>query len=322
MKGKILSLLREHSTDYISGQEISTRLGVSRTAIWKHIRSLREAGYEIESHSKVGYRLIETPDRLFGHELAALLKGKVFGQQVIYREKVTSTNELAKELAQKGTAQGTVVIAEEQTGGKGRLGRVWYSPPGQGLWFSVILRPEINPVDASKLTLMSAVAVARTIRELTGIPAGIKWPNDVLIDQRKVCGILVEMSAEIDKINYIVVGVGVNVSLDEAKIPAEIDGVAISLAELEKLKVTRVELLAALLNNLDNLYEEFLAGKFKEILTYWKEMSITLNRWVRVMSGNEAEEGIAFDLDDDGALILMKEDGSVKRILSGDVSVR
>lgn len=322
MKGKILSLLREHHSNYISGQEISLRLGVSRTAIWKHIRSLKEAGYEIESHSKIGYRLIETPDRLYGHELSALLKGKIFGQQVIYREKENSTNELAKELAQKGAAQGTVVIAEEQTGGKGRLGRVWYSPPGQGLWFSVILRPEINPVDASKLTLMSAVGVARTIRELTRIPAGIKWPNDVLIDQRKVCGILLEMSAEIDKINYIVVGVGVNVNLDEAKIPAEIDGVAISLAEQEKLKVTRVELLAALLNNLDNLYGEFLAGKFSEILIAWKEMSVTLNRWVRVMSGSETEEGIAFDLDDDGALILMKEDGSVKRILSGDVSVR
>ena len=322
MKGKILSLLREHHSDYISGQEISIRLGVSRTAIWKHIRSLKEAGYDIESHSKIGYRLIETPDRLYEHELAALVKGKVFGQQVIYREKVSSTNELAKELAQKGAAQGTVVIAEEQTGGKGRLGRVWYSPPGQGLWFSVILRPEISPVDASKLTLISAVGVARTIRELTRIPAGIKWPNDVLIDQRKVCGILLEMSAEIDKINYIVVGVGVNVNLDEAKIPAEIDGVAISLAEQEKLKVTRVELLAALLNNLDNLYQEFLAGKFSEILTSWKEMSVTLNRWVRVISGSETEEGIAFDLDDDGALILMKDDGSVKRILSGDVSVR
>lgn len=320
MKGKILSLLREHYSDYISGQEISTRLGVSRTAIWKHIRSLREAGYEIESHSKIGYRLIETPDRLYGHELAALLKGKVLGREVIYREKVNSTNELAKELAQKGAVQGTVVIAEEQTGGKGRMGRVWYSPPGQGLWFSLILRPEISPVDASKLTLMSAVAVAKTIREITGIHAGIKWPNDVLIDHRKVCGILIEMSAEIDKINYIVVGVGVNVSL--SKIPSELEGVAISLAQQEHLKVTRAQLLAALLNNMDNLYTEFLAGKFSEILTAWKGMSVTLNRRVRVMSGSEMEEGIAFDLDDDGALILMKNDGSVKRILSGDVSLR
>jgi BirA family biotin operon repressor/biotin-[acetyl-CoA-carboxylase] ligase len=320
MKGKILSLLREHYSDYISGQEISTRLGVSRTAIWKHIRSLREAGYEIESHSKIGYRLIETPDRLYGHELAALLKGKVLGREVIYRKKVNSTNELAKELAQKGAVQGTVVIAEEQTGGKGRMGRVWYSPPGQGLWFSLILRPEISPVDASKLTLMSAVAVAKTIREITGIHAGIKWPNDVLIDHRKVCGILIEMSAEIDKINYVVVGVGVNVSL--SKIPSELEGVAISLAQQEHLKVTRAQLLAALLNNMDNLYTEFLAGKFSEILTAWKGMSVTLNRRVRVMSGSEMEEGIAFDLDDDGALILMKNDGSVKRILSGDVSLR
>lgn len=322
MKGKILALLREHYPDYISGEEISSRLGVSRTAVWKHICSLREGGYEIESHSKIGYRLIEAPDRLYGHELAGLLKGKVFGREVVYRESVNSTNELAKELARKGAVQGTVVIAEEQTGGKGRMGREWYSPSREGLWFSVILRPEISPADAGKLTLVSAVGVAETIRELTGIPAGIKWPNDVLINNRKVCGILVEMSAEIDKINYLVIGIGVNVSLDAAKIPRELGSVAVSLEEQQKLRVTRAQLLAALLNKLDSLYEEFLAGRFPDILKSWKEMSVSLNRWVRVVSGNEVEEGVAFDLDDDGALILMKKDGAVKRILSGDVNVQ
>lgn len=322
MKGKILALLREHYPDYISGQEISHRLGVSRTAVWKHICSLREGGYEIESHSKIGYRLMETPDRLYGHELAGLLKGKVFGQEVIYRESVGSTNELAKELAQKGAAQGTVVIAEEQTKGKGRMGRVWYSPSKEGLWFSVILRPEISPVDAAKLTLMCAVGVAGTIRELTGIPAGIKWPNDVLIDNRKVCGILVEMSAETDKINYLVIGIGVNVSLNETKIPGELGGIAVSLEGQQKLQVTRAELLAALLNNLDILYERFLTGGFADILKTWKEMSVSLNRWVRVVSGNVLDEGMAFDLDDDGALLLMKKDGTLKRVLSGDVTVQ
>lgn len=322
MKSKILSLLREHDSDFVSGQEISRILGVSRTAVWKHIRSLKEGGYEIESHSKIGYRLIETPDRLYGHELSSLLKGKVFGQQVIYREKVGSTNELAKELARKGASQGTVVIAEEQTGGKGRIGRVWYSPAGQGLWFSVILRPEISPIDASKLTLICAVGVAKTIRETTGIAAGIKWPNDVLIDHRKVAGILIEMNAELDKINYLVIGIGVNVSLDEARVPSELANIAISLEGQKKLKVTRVALLAALLNNLDHLYEDFLDGKFSQILTAWKDMSVTLNRWVKVVSGSETEEGIAFDLDDDGALILMKKDGSVKKILAGDVNVQ
>lgn len=322
MKSKILALLRESDLGFISGQEISRRLGISRTAVWKHIRSLKEGGYNIESHSKIGYRLIETPDRLYGHELISLLKGTVFGRQVIYRETVVSTNELAKELARKEAEEGTVVIAEEQTGGKGRMERVWYSPPGQGLWFSTILRPEIKPVDASKLTLVSAVAVAKTIREVADITAGIKWPNDVLVNQRKVAGILIEMSAEIDKINYLVLGIGVNVSLDGTSIPGELADIATSLEAENKLKVTRVELLAALLNNLDKLYEDFLAGKFKQILNSWKEMSVTLNRRVKVISGSEVEEGVASDLDEDGALVLLKSDGSRKRILSGDVSVR
>lgn len=322
MKSKILALLRESDLGFISGQEISRRLGISRTAVWKHIRSLKEGGYNIESHSKIGYRLIETPDRLYGHELISLLKGMVFGRQVIYRETVVSTNELAKELARKEAEEGTVVIAEEQTGGKGRMERVWYSPPGQGLWFSTILRPVIKPVDASKLTLVSAVAVAKTIREVADIPAGIKWPNDVLVNQRKVAGILIEMSAEIDRINYLVLGIGVNVSLDGTSIPGELANVATSLEAENKLKVTRVELLAALLNNLDKLYEDFLAGKFKQILNSWKEMSVTLNRRVKVISGSEVEEGVASDLDEDGALVLLKSDGSHKRILSGDVSVR
>ncbi|MDT3699709.1 MAG: biotin--[acetyl-CoA-carboxylase] ligase [Thermincola sp.] len=322
MKSKILALLRESDLGFISGQEISRRLGISRTAVWKHIRSLKEGGYNIESHSKIGYRLIETPDRLYGHELISLLNGMVFGRQVIYRETVVSTNELAKELARKEAEEGTVVIAEEQTGGKGRMERVWYSPPGQGLWFSTILRPVIKPVDASKLTLVSAVAVAKTIREVADIPAGIKWPNDVLVNQRKVAGILIEMSAEIDRINYLVLGIGVNVSLDGTSIPGELANVATSLEAENKLKVTRVELLAALLNNLDKLYEDFLAGKFKQILNSWKEMSVTLNRRVKVISGSEVEEGVASDLDEDGALVLLKSDGSRKRILSGDVSVR
>jgi len=225
-------------------------------------------------------------------------------------------------MAEKEAVSGTVVVAEEQTTGKGRMERVWYSPSGQGLWFSVILRPEISPVDASKLTLMCAVGVAKTIRETVGIPAGIKWPNDVLIGNRKVSGILIEMNAEIDKINYLVVGIGVNVNLDRAQVPGELSDIAVSLEEQNRLKVTRIQLLAALLNNLDSLYLDFLDGKFNQILTAWKEMSITLNRWVKVVSGNYVEEGIAFDLDDDGALILMKKDGSIKRVLSGDVSVR
>ena len=322
MTGTVLSLLKKHYPNYVSGEEISHILGVSRTAIWKHVRKLKKSGYDIESHSRVGYRLLHSPDKLYEHELAALLQTTVMGNKIVYRESVGSTNELAKELAQNGAEQGTVVIAEEQTKGKGRLGRTWYSPAGQGLWFSVILRPQISPIDATKLTLVCAVAVARTIRETTGTMAGIKWPNDILIDNRKAAGILTEMNAEIDKINYLVIGIGVNYHLEAGALPEELSGVAVSLDEQGHTKLTRAEFLAALLNNLDVLYRDFLAGKFSDILSAWKEMSVTLNRWVKVTSVVSVDEGIAFDIDDEGALILMKKDGSVKRMLSGDVSLK
>jgi len=322
MKAKVLSLLREQYPEYISGEEISQRLGVSRTAVWKHIHKLRESGYQIESHTRIGYRLVHVPDRLYEHELIGLLKTKLIGRKIVYRETVCSTNELAKELAQEGAAEGTVVIAEEQTGGKGRMGRSWYSPSGQGLWFSVILRPQISTAGVSKITLVSAVAVAKSIREVTGLQAGIKWPNDILIDNRKVSGILTEMNAEIDRVNYLILGIGVNVNTRPELMPPELAGTATSLAEQKGARISRIELLASILNNLDAAYREFIKGNFAPILSLWKEMSVTLNRWVRISSINDTDEGIAFDVDDEGALLLMKKDGSMKRILSGDVSLR
>lgn len=322
VKAKILSLLKKQSPGFISGEEISGILGISRTAVWKHIRSLKAGGYMIESHSKVGYRLIDSPDRLYQHELALLVKTDCIGRHIVHKDTVGSTNELAKELAQKGAEEGTVVIAEEQTKGKGRMGRSWYSPDGRGLWFTIILRPPICPADAAKLTLVSAVAVAKTIREVTGVYAGIKWPNDVLLDNRKIAGILTEMSAEIDKVNYLVVGIGINVSLDSNSTPSELQTVAASLEGHWTTKVSRLKLLAETLNNFDRLYRDFINGNFDKILSAWKEMSVTINRWVKISSLTGVEEGIAFDVDDEGALLLMKQDGSMKRIISGDISLR
>jgi BirA family biotin operon repressor/biotin-[acetyl-CoA-carboxylase] ligase len=322
MRAKVLVLLKERHPEYISGEEISRILGVSRTAVWKHIKQLKEGGYQIEAHTKVGYRLIQVTGKLSEYELADLLQGCVVGQNIVLCESVGSTNELAKELAQKGAQEGTVVIAEEQTAGKGRMGRTWYSPDGQGLWFSIILRPHISPVDASKTTLVSAVAVAKAIRDIAKVPAGIKWPNDILIGTEKVCGILTEMNAEIDKVNYLIIGIGINMNLDKTQIPYELVGLATSLAEQKDGGVSRLKLLAEVLRNFDKLYKEFIAGEFSPILKAWKEMSVTLNRWVKVSAVNMQDEGIAFDLDEEGALLLMKKDGSLKRILSGEVSLR
>ncbi len=322
MKGQIVSLLKKRYPEYVSGEEISRVLGVSRTAVWKHIKKLREDGYRIESHSRIGYRLLHVPDRLFTHELSGLLTGRLIGRNIVYRETVGSTNELAKELAREGAEDGTVVIAEEQTGGKGRLGRDWYSPGGEGLWFTTILRPPINPVDAAKITLVAAVAVASAVRELTGIEAGIKWPNDILVSGRKLAGILTEMSAEVDRVNYVAVGIGVNVNLDSAGLVEGLAETATSIAAESDGQVSRVSLLAGILDHFDALYEEFIRGHFHRILSLWKEMSVTINRWVRVTSLDGIDEGIAFDIDAEGALLLMKKDGSMRRVISGDVTLR
>lgn len=322
MKGRIVSLLKDNYPEYISGEELSRILGVSRTAIWKHIARLREDGYIIESHSKVGYKLISSPDRPFEHELKKYLKAnRIVGKDIIYHDVLDSTNILGKELAEQGAMEGTVIIAEKQTSGKGRLGRSWYSPAGEGLWFSVILRPHIDLAEVAKITLMAAVAVTKAIRRNTGSPVGIKWPNDILLNGKKLVGILTEMNAETDKINYLVIGIGVNINLTPAKLPPEINGIAVSLTE-DSVKVSRINLLADILTELDSLYREFSSGNYEEILSQWRQMSVTLNRMVKIKGLNYAEEGFAVDIDDSGALLLKTEDGSLKRIYSGDVSLR
>ncbi len=321
MKAKIISLLKSHSPGYISGEEISSILGISRTAVWKHIQKLRDNGYQIESHSRIGYRLVQAPDKLYQHELNEYMKSKIIGRKIVYREVVDSTNKVAKEMAQKGAEEGTVIIAEEQTAGKGRLGRLWFSPAGQGLWFSIILRSQISPADAPKMTLVAAVAVARTLREI-GIPVGIKWPNDILIRERKLAGILTEMNAEIDKVNYLIVGIGINISLNGDVLPDEIASVATSMEEYAEGGISRIRVLASILNNFDSLYQEFTTGGFSNILDSWKDMSVTLNRRVKIHALGKIDEGLAFDIDEDGALILKKDDGTIKRVLSGEVSLR
>lgn len=321
MKTIIVSLLKERYPEFVSGEELSKIINTSRTAVWKHIRNLRENGYEIESYPKLGYRLLHTPDKLFDHELAQVLKTQVLGRTIVYREKIGSTNELAKEIARTGSPKGTLVVAEEQTEGKGRMGRFWHSPGGRGLWFSLILRPAISPADASKITLVTAVGVAKAIRELTGIKAGIKWPNDILIDGRKTAGILTEINAELDRINYLIVGIGINVSLRAEGVP-ELAQIATSLEEHSGSPVSRIRLLSMILENLDSLYQRFETGDFLTILEDWKKMSVTLNHMVKVTSLRDTDEGIAVDIDVDGALLIRKNDGTIKRVYSGEVTLR
>lgn len=321
MRSSILELLRNVAGQYISGEEIAKQMQVSRTAVWKHIRELKQAGYAIESHSRSGYCLMQAPDLLLPNEIKNVVSTQILGKHVHYYEDTTSTNNEAKILAAKGAAEGTIIVSETQNSGRGRLARGWFSPYAKGIWFSVILRPAFLPQEAPKCTLMAAVAVTKAIEHITGIRCGIKWPNDILYEGKKLVGILTEMNAEMDGINYVVIGMGINVNIAQTDFPEELQGIVTSLLILKGEKVSRVLLLNEVLQQLEVLYKEALEKGFVGILEEWKKYSVTLGRSVNVLGISETFSGVAVDIDDQGAL-LVKTDAEIRRVLAGDVSIR
>ena len=321
MKKTILEMLRSAGGKFVSGEGIAEKLDVSRTAIWKHIQSLRKRGYKISSSERLGYKLDETPDLLLPEIVQHNLNTKIIGadSQIVYKDSVDSTNELAKKMAYNGAADGTLIIAEEQTGGKGRLERSFFSPKEKGIWFSLILRPQCLPKDAPKFTLLAAVAVARAMEKFN-LRAGIKWPNDILFDGKKLVGILTEMSAEIGHVNYIIVGIGINVNVRREEFPADIREIATSLSEIAGENLNRVEFFRALLEEFDKLYID---SDFEKIFEIWRQYNITLGKKVTVFSAESGEifTGLAFDIDKEGALIV-DSGGEKKIVYAGDVSIR
>ncbi len=320
MQSKILALLRSVGDGFISGEDIAGRLGVSRTAVWKHINELKEAGYDIVSQPHRGYALREAPDILLPNELKPLLNTVTIGSDIIHYDSIPSSNNEAKRLAFAGAKDGTVVVAEEQGAGKGRLSRGWFSPHGKGIWFSVIIRPPFLPQDAPKCTLMAAVAIVRAARKY-GLDVGIKWPNDILYEGKKLVGILTEMNAEMERINYIVIGTGINVNLWPDDFPEEVRDIATSLAMAKGEALPRKELFAHILNAFDELYQAVLKDGFAPVLDEWRKYTITLGRLVNVIGVNETFYGTAVDIDEDGALLIETDDG-IKKVLAGDVSIR
>jgi len=321
MKNKILTLLKQN-TGYLSGEEISAALGISRTAVWKHINSLRDQGYGIESQTKLGYCLTHIPDRIYGQEVAAFLHTKSLGREFFCFFQVDSTNLEARRLAEKGALHGTVVAAESQTAGKGRLGRQWYSPSTAGIWMTAILRPGIPPQDAPKITLTAAVAVTEGIFEVCGIMPGIKWPNDILINGKKVCGILTEMRADMDRIHYVLLGIGINVNVNETHFPDDIVASAASLKTILGESLNRTELTAAVLNRLEIYYDALLSGDFDSIRKKWKNYSVNIGRRITVNTVGKTVEGMAVDIDENGLLLLKGDDGEINRIVAGDVTLK
>lgn len=322
MKEEILKLLKENGDSFISGQEISEQLGVSRTAIWKYINLIKEQGYEIESVSKKGYRLIASPDILTYEEVEPLLKTKFIGRKIMYFNSIDSTNNKARELASSGEADGTVVISEEQTLGKGRLGRNFISPKRKGIWMSIILRPEIDPISASLITQIAAAAVNMGASEIN-IKTGIKWPNDIIINNKKVCGILTEMNAELTNINYVILGIGINVNVDKEEFTDEVKEVATSFKIETGQSISRKELLARILNNFEILYEDFIvSNNIEKTIKICRENSVLIGNEINVIKRGSTVKARALNISDEGLLVVQYEDGRAESLISGEVSIR
>jgi BirA family biotin operon repressor/biotin-[acetyl-CoA-carboxylase] ligase len=322
MRTRILELLRMCPEEYLSGEEISRQLAVSRTAIWKHMQTLKQAGYEIEAHPRQGYRLKTRPDLLLPYEIRNTLSTRMLGQKEIYYfADIESTNNEAKRQANLDCPEGSIVLSEAQNGGRGRLSRSWFSPAGKGIWLSVVLRPPFNPYDAPKCTLLAAVAVTKAIRSIAEVECGIKWPNDILYQGKKIVGILTEMSAEIDAINHIVIGMGINVNIKQQDFPVELKDIATSLSIIAGRDISRLSLLNAVLMELEQAYDKVIEEGFSGILNEWRELSVTLGQNVSVHGSGRDFSGIAVDIDKDGAL-LVQTDSCLERVLAGDVSIR
>ncbi|OGD35370.1 biotin--[acetyl-CoA-carboxylase] ligase [Candidatus Atribacteria bacterium RBG_16_35_8] len=319
MTGNILKFLREK--EYISGEALAQKLGISRVAVWKQIQRLKDMGYEIIADQNLGYCLISRPDLLIPQEVRGELFTKYIGKEIYYFPELKSTNIMAKEKAlhrAEEINEGTLIIAERQSAGKGRLGREWFSPAG-GIWLSIILYPQLPPSYIPRITLMTAVAVVKAIKMCTQIESQIKWPNDMLINEKKVCGILTEMSAELDIINWVVVGIGINVNIEHREFPEDIHENTISLKEVLGKVVLRVKLVQIFLQEFEKYYESLKRREFSSILKEWKLYSHTLGRKIRVDMGERIVTGEAVNINEEGALILKKENGELVEIISGTI---
>ena len=320
MRNEILDYFRKADGNFVSGQQISKDLHVSRTSIWKHINVLKERGYIFESSTRKGYRLIYAPNLLTPLEIDSALHTETFGRHVVYLESTQSTNEEAKKIAREGAEEGTIVVAEEQITGHGRLARGFYSPFAKGIWFSLILRPKFFPMEASKCTLLAAVGVCRGIRRMGLADAGIKWPNDILVHGKKLVGILTLMSASMEKIDYIIMGIGINTGIKKNEFPEDFREGATSFLN-EGINVSRKDLLAAILGELEKEYSIAQNEGFDKVLDDWRALSVTLGQEVRVIFGDDSYTGKAVDIDRDGCL-LVNTGSEVKRVIAGDVSIR
>jgi len=313
MKIRLLDLLVDDH--FISGEKLASNLGVTRTAVWKQIDYLRNLGYKIDSSKNKGYRLVSRPDILIPEEIKNGLDLNVIGNEIHYFKEINSTNLYAKQLAQESVCEGTVVVADIQISGRGRKDRNWSSPFG-GLWLSIVLYPKLPPERGMLVTMTASVAVAQAINEITGLNPKIKWPNDILLNKKKVCGVLTEIEAEMDRINYSIIGIGINVNNE---IEEDLQGIAISLKSIVGVQISRVKLLQSMLKHLDENYVKLVSKDYSSIRNFWFSYANIIGKKIQVDYENEDILGVVIDVDESGCLIL-KTDKDQVRIVSGDIT--
>lgn len=320
MKEKILRALN-HKDGYVSGQELCGELQVSRTAVWKVMNQLKEEGYEIESVPRKGYRILSRPDVITAAEVGSRLETRWAGRNIYFYESTGSTNDDASRLAQEGAPEGTLVIAEEQGSGKGRRGRHWVTPAGSAIAMSLVLRPKIPPEHISTVTLVMGLAVAYACRDVCAVETRIKWPNDVVVDGRKICGILTEMSSEVDYVRHLVIGTGINTSVEE--FPPELQQTAVSLHTVMGRRPDRAGLIAECMKRFETFYEKFLETQDLSLLQEKYNALLTgIGGSVRVLEPGHEYCGISRGINSRGELLVQREDGTVTPVYAGEVSVR
>ena len=308
--------------DHISGEQLAKQFNISRTAIWKHVNELRKMGYEIESHPHYGYALIKNTDLLVPEEITFELNTNVIGKRILHLSEVDSTQNIADKLAREGAEEGTCVIAEKQTSGRGRRSRNWASPFKDGVYISIILRPNLKPLHIIQIPLIAGVALVKAMEKTTSLTPSIKWPNDIFLSGRKVAGILTEVNCDIDTVHYIVLGIGINVNTRKTALPKEIKGTATSLSQECGHDISRVDFLKQLLLELETAYNEFVTNGFEAIGKQWMAYNNTIGSNIKVNDGQTEIEGKALRIDDDGFLIIRTDDGQTQRIISADISLK
>lgn len=320
-RNRLIRILQEHKTSYVSGQNLSEQLGISRAAVWKHMKALEADGYEINAVPRKGYQVKRSPDKLSKNTLNWKLDTEWIGRKIIFEEELDSTQVLAKSLADQGAVHGTVVIADQQTSGKGTKGRSWHSPAGTGIWMSLIIRPEFGPREAAQLTLAAAVAITRVFRQ-NDIDASIKWPNDIYLGGKKLAGILTEMQAEQDYIQHIVLGIGININQTAAEIAPDIRDKATSLRIETDKEWKRQELIHLIWKEFEDVYSLYIKKGFHVIRNEWMQYALRLGHRVKATTPSTVFYAVFKGIGEDGELILENDDGSTQRLYSAELEWR